>query len=74
MKKKTINKIEIRHLLLSDYESLKDAMISSYEDMENSYWKEKHIKSLITIFPEGQFVVLVDGLVVGCALSIILAN
>ena len=74
MKKKTINKIEIRHLLLSDYESLKDAMISSYEDMENSYWKEKHIKSLITIFSEGQFVVLVDGLVVGCALSIILAN
>mgnify|MGYP000509767804 CR=1 FL=1 len=45
--KKTINKVEIRHLKIEDYESLKTAMISSYKDMENAYWKVKHIKLLL---------------------------
>lgn len=71
MHKKAINKVEIRHLKMDDYEALKRAMINSYHDMENAYWKEKHIKTLLKLFPEGQLVAIVDDVLVGCALSII---
>ena len=67
---KKIKKVVIRHLRIEDYEELKNAMISSYNDMENAYWKERHIKTLLKKFPEGQIVVLADNIIVGCALSI----
>lgn len=47
-------------------------MIEAYSELENSYWKEHHIEKLLAIFPEGQLVVLVDGIVVGSALSLII--
>jgi predicted amidohydrolase len=67
---KKIKKVVIRHLRIEDYEELKNAMISSYNDMENAYWKERHIKTLLKKFPEGQIVILADNIIVGCALSI----
>lgn len=70
----TINTVEVRPLKIEDYIPLKNAMIDAYKDMENSYWKEKHIQTLLKIFPNGQFVVVVDGIVVGCALSIIVSD
>ena len=39
--------------------------------MPESYWKEKHIASLINKFPEGQVVIKINGNLAGCALSII---
>ena len=72
--KKTINKVEIRHLKIEDYESLKTAMISSYKDMENAYWKVKHIKLLLKKFAQGQLVVVVDDVIAGCALSIVVSD
>ena len=72
--KKTINKVEIRHLKIEDYESLKTAMISSYKDMENAYWKVKHIKLLLKKFAQGQLVVVVDDVIAGCALSIVISD
>lgn len=68
----TIKKIELRNLQIDDYKELKNSMIEAYSELENSYWKEHHIEKLLAIFPEGQLVVLVDGKVVGSALSLII--
>lgn len=62
--------VEVRELLFSDYEDLKDSMVQSY-NLWNAYWKEHHIQKLISLFPEGQLAISVDGKVVGCGLSII---
>lgn len=64
-------KIELRNLQLSDYQELKHSMIESYANLENAYWKEHHIESLLKIFPEGQICVLVNEKIAGVALSII---
>lgn len=65
-------KIELRNLDISDYLELRNSMIEAYKDWDNSFWKEHHIKKLLELFPEGQVVVLVDGKVVGSALSLII--
>lgn len=64
-------KIEIRHLILDDYQELKKAMIAAYPRMEEQYWRERHIKELLRIFPEGQIGVYVNDKLVGAALSLI---
>ncbi len=66
-----INKVELRNLRIEDYKELKTSMVEAYSEMEGSYWKEHHIEKLLSIFPEGQLVILVDGKVVGSALSLI---
>jgi predicted amidohydrolase/GNAT superfamily N-acetyltransferase len=66
-----IENIELKYLELSDYLSLKDTMIQSYDTMPDAYWKEHHIKTLIDNFPEGQVVIKVNNQFAGCALSII---
>lgn len=68
---KDIENIELAYLTFNDYQELKDAMIQAYTNMPDSYWKEKHIRTLIERFPEGQVIVKVNGLIAGCALSII---
>lgn len=67
-----INKIEVRHLELSDYLELKSSMIDAYKNWEGSVWKEHHIKRLLDTFPEGQICIMVDGKLAGCALSLII--
>ncbi|WNM19757.1 bifunctional GNAT family N-acetyltransferase/carbon-nitrogen hydrolase family protein [Flavobacterium capsici] len=67
-----IKTVELRNLQLEDYKQLKTSMIEAYPTMENSYWKEEQIEKLLDIFPEGQLVIVVDGKVVGSALSLIL--
>lgn len=68
---KEIENIELTFLSLDDYQELKKAMIESYTNMPNSYWKEAQIKSLIDRFLEGQVVIKVNNQIAGCALSII---
>lgn len=67
----TINKIELRNLQIDDYKELRISMMEAYSELENSYWEEHHIEKLLHLFPKGQLVVLVDGKVVGSALSLI---
>ncbi|MBD3724481.1 MAG: GNAT family N-acetyltransferase [Flavobacteriaceae bacterium] len=69
-----IEKVELRNLQIEDYKQLKKSMIEAYPDMENSYWDEKHIEKLLKTFPEGQVVIVADGVVVGSALSIIVTE
>lgn len=66
-----INKVELRNLKLQDYKELKNSMMEAYNGLKKSYWEEKEIKKLLSIFPEGQLVILVDNKVVGSALSLI---
>ncbi|WP_405379781.1 bifunctional GNAT family N-acetyltransferase/carbon-nitrogen hydrolase family protein [Maribacter sp. LLG6340-A2] len=71
MKIDEIENIELKFLTIDDYQELKTAMISAYTNMPGSYWKEKHIKSLIEKFPEGQVVIKINGQLAGVALSIV---
>ena len=66
-----IENIELEFLKVTDYEALKEATLQSYGGILNSYWEEKHIEKLISIFPEGQVVIKIDGQIAGCALSLI---
>lgn len=63
--------VELRTLNPNDYEELKASMIEAYPNWPGAHWRERHIETLLKVFPEGQFVVVVDGKVAGCALSII---
>lgn len=71
MKIEDIDNIELKYLDLQDYQELKAAMILSYKEMPDAYWKEHHIKTLISKFKEGQVVIKINGKLAGCALSII---
>lgn len=64
--------IELRNLNIDDYQALKTAMIESY-NWPGSYWDEHHLKKLLKIFPEGQIGISVNGVIVGCALSLIVS-
>lgn len=63
--------INVRQLTKKDYNDLKKSMAEAYQGVGN-IWTRENIVDLIDIFPEGQFVVEVDGHVVACALSIII--
>ncbi|MFO7867768.1 MAG: bifunctional GNAT family N-acetyltransferase/carbon-nitrogen hydrolase family protein [Bacteroidales bacterium] len=68
---KDTESIDIRLLQSDDYEQLKKSMIAAYANWADDYWEERQIQKLIRIFPEGQIAILVDNIVVGCALSLI---
>ena len=64
-------KIELRNLRAKDYEELKISMIKSYSGLANAYWSKADIKTLVNKFPDGQFCIVIDGKIAGCALAII---
>lgn len=64
-------KIELRNLRAKDYEELKISMIKSYSTMSDTYWSKSDIKTLVNKFPDGQFCIIIDDKIAGCALSII---
>lgn len=68
--KREINKVEVRQLRLDDYAELAQSFKRVYAD-KDVFWTYEQIKKLTEIFPEGQVVTVVDGKIVGCALSII---
>ena len=64
------NQVELRNLQMEDYDQLARSFKRIYADSD-VFWTHAQIKKLITIFPEGQVVVIVGDKIVGCALSII---
>lgn len=62
--------VELDFLQLEDYPDLIAAMVSSYPEMD-AYWKLPQIEKLLSIFPEGQVVIKINGVIAGAALSII---
>ena len=71
MEEMKINKVQIRNLQMEDYDQLAQSFTRVYADGSDVFWTRQQIKKLITIFPEGQIVTVVDEKIVGCALSII---
>lgn len=71
---KAIQFVELRNLQIEDYKELIKSMIESYPEMAQSFWKEHQLQNLLEKFPEGQFVIVVDGVVVGSALSILVTE
>lgn len=69
-----IKSVELRNLQIEDYKQLKKTMIDSYPEMAESFWREDQIELLLKKFPEGQLVIVVDGIVVGSALSILVTE
>ncbi|WP_159947647.1 carbon-nitrogen hydrolase family protein [Polaribacter septentrionalilitoris] len=67
---KNIENIELQYLTINDYQQLKAAMIEVYSNMENMYWNEAQIQSLIDKFPEGQVVIKINDKLAGCAFSL----
>jgi predicted amidohydrolase/GNAT superfamily N-acetyltransferase len=67
----TIDKIELKYLDINDYSELKEVMIASYKRMEDPYWKKAEIGKLIKKFPDGQVAITVNGMIAGCALSLL---
>ncbi|ACF12661.1 Nitrilase/cyanide hydratase and apolipoprotein N-acyltransferase [Chloroherpeton thalassium ATCC 35110] len=68
---RSIDNIELVFLKMEDYEEVKNSMKEAYANMQQAYWKERHIKTLIEKFPEGQIGIKVNNELAGCALSII---
>ena len=71
MKIGEIDNIELKYLDEEDYQDLKGSMIMAYKSMQDAYWEEHQIISLIKKFKEGQVVIKINGKFAGCALSII---
>ncbi|NLT51856.1 MAG: GNAT family N-acetyltransferase [Ignavibacteria bacterium] len=68
---KEIDNIRLEFLKVEDYNDLKEAMIESYANMPQAFWKEQHIRTLVENFPDGQVVIKINNEFAGCALSII---
>jgi predicted amidohydrolase/GNAT superfamily N-acetyltransferase len=66
------NSVTVRHLTLQDMTELRQASESVYLNKELATWNESTVKALLTKFPDGQICVVVDGIVVGCAFSLII--
>lgn len=64
------NKINVRNFLLSDFEDLIKTMRDAYPNLHDD-WERSDIRHLLKAFPEGQFCVEVNGVVVAFAFSII---
>ncbi len=62
-----INKVQIRNLQIEDYTQLSQSFTRVYSDGSDVFWTHAQIKKLISIFPEGQIVTVVDDKIVGCA-------
>ncbi|GAB4241868.1 MAG: bifunctional GNAT family N-acetyltransferase/carbon-nitrogen hydrolase family protein [Ekhidna sp.] len=66
-----LDNVELVHLSLTDYNELKKAMIESYKEVKDNFWEKYEIEKMISLFPDGQVVMKVNGQIAGCALAII---
>src|SRR5690606_32736511 len=64
--------IQVRILTEEDYKDLKRSMEKAYGGESGAVWTRENIEDLLTMFPEGQLCVEVNGRVVACALSLII--
>lgn len=69
---KSIEKIDLEYLKASDYKELQTLMRKCYPQIQDPTWTKSQIKKLTNIFPEGQVVIKIDGVMVACALAIVI--
>lgn len=70
--RKKQEKVEVKPLDLGTFEDFADAMRAAYPTWSGGYWKKESIERLISLFPEGQFGVFVNGKIAGTALTLII--
>lgn len=68
---KKIEMIELLPLDLSYYEDLKSLMLRSYPNLKDPFWKKEQLDKLISLFPQGQIMIKINGKIVACSLSIL---
>jgi len=66
------DKVELNYLTPDLYPKLKELMFTCYPKVGDPAWNEKQVNTLIKLFPKGQVVVMVDGVLAGAALSILI--
>ena len=64
-------RIELRQLSLEDYPDMVEATHLAYAGMNGQPWGRDDVENLLTVFPEGQMCVKLDGKAVGFALTLI---
>ncbi|WP_186757470.1 bifunctional GNAT family N-acetyltransferase/carbon-nitrogen hydrolase family protein [Echinicola salinicaeni] len=64
------HRLKLRNVILSDFENIRDIMISIYKEKEMTYTKQE-FKNQIKAFPEGQICIEDNGKVVAVALSLV---
>lgn len=69
---KNIEKIDLEYLKFRDYKELQDLMHTCYPKIHDPAWSKEQIRTLTSIFPEGQVVIKIDGCIVACAMAIII--
>lgn len=69
---KHIEKIDLEYLKFSDYKELQDLMHTCYPKIHDPAWSKEQIRTLTSIFQEGQVVIKIDGHLVACAMAIII--
>lgn len=71
MEQPTEARVVLRNLEIEDYSGIRKAMLEAYGDALQEPWDLEDIKKLISIFPEGQLCVEVNGSVAALALALI---
>lgn len=71
MKRKSGHKLKVRHLLETDYDTLRDTSSRVYQGVPFQ-WSREQINTLLRLFPEGQICIEDHGRPVAFALSIII--
>jgi len=68
----TYEKVELQYLRRDQYQELYELMLTCYPNVENPAWEQTHVHTLINRFPEGQVVVMLDGVMAAASLSILI--
>lgn len=66
-----MNNVDLRLIKLKDIESISSSLASTFSGFFASNYKKYNIDNLLSIFPEGQFVVVLNESIIGYAFSII---
>lgn len=67
-------RIELRQLTLDDYADMVEATHLAYAGMAAQPWARDDVENLLTVFPDGQLCVTMDGKAVGFALTLIVSR
>lgn len=70
---KNIDKIDLVPLDLTCYDDLKSLMLRSYPNLKEPFWKKEQLEKLISLFPQGQVMIKINGKIVACSLSILVS-
>src|SRR5690606_15674476 len=66
------HRLKLRNIKLTDYDDIRDIMVSVYKDVGGA-WTKEELKNQLRVFTEGQICSEDNGKVIAVALSIVVA-